>query len=825
MTQRQRTQLMLTCAAGALLLGAGSATAQTQPRGEGVVVEELVVTAGKREQTLQDVPVSVGVVTGDTIKELAITNLDELSTYVPGLVIQEGGEQTGISIRGFGASLNFGIDQSVGLFVDEVYAGRERQFRGTFLDVERIEVLKGPQGTLFGKNTIAGAVTITSGTPTHDPMLSVRGEYSPDTNLRAVEAVINGPIVSDVLAGRLAVRWADEDGYMYNTLTGEREEQETDKIIRGTLLWTPTDRLRVRAKAEWSEYERIGRAFSISEISGLAVGRPMISSPTTLLPLPAPVDVGIERRLSTYQFYDPQFDYGLNFTTSKQRETSHVEYQGAVIDARYDLGPAELRSITGYNAYESNDQRDVDWSPMPYLYEPITQEFSQWSQEFRLVSDVGEHFDYIAGLYWFKSDFFVDRRTDVDVQPFYLVNPPGTFFNPFTQLLGPPVPALRYANLRYLDQTAETYSAYGQATWHIIPDRLHLTAGLRWMRETKKATDRLDQAEFGTTRYLDPANNPADAELLAVLRTLNLNQAAFATAHSFQGENTEENVIPEAKLSWDVTDDVMLYASATKGYKGGGFNSQSSTQNEDDDFRFEPEEVVGYEFGGKLRLFDRRMNVNFALFRQDFENLQLSTWTGSGFFLTNAGSARSQGVEGDFTWQVSERLRLNGAFTLLDSTYTESVYAACNIGQLNFGQEGCFLIPAPTAANPAATRPVQDLNGKRFAAKYSYTIGGAYVQPLGDDVELMLRADAQFRARGQYALDPTLVQPAYELLDLSATFRSTDAENPWYAGVTVTNVFDERRYFMEFEAPAQVGTRIGFPAPGRMATFRVGYQW
>jgi outer membrane receptor protein involved in Fe transport len=442
------------------------------------------------------------------------------------------------------------------------------------------------------------------------------------------------------------------------------------------------------------------------------------------------------------------------------------------------------------------------------------------------VSDIGERFDYILGLYWFKTDFFVDRRTDVDINLFFLNPATGLFFRaaPFNAFFPDPDPRQRYSSLRFLDQTAETYSAYAQGTWHIIPDRLHLTAGVRWMEETKNATDRLDMAEYGTTRFLDPAN-PADAALFAQLAALNLNQGIFATRHSFVGESVEENVIPEVKLSWDVNEDIMLYGSWTKGYKGGGFNSQSATQNEEDDFRFDPETAVGWELGGKLRLLDRRMNVNFAAFRQDFEDLQLSIWTGTGFFLTNAGSARSQGLEGDVTWQATERLQLNGAFTLLDATYTESVLAACNIGQLNFGQPGCFLIPAPTAANPNAARPVQDFEGKRFAPKYNVLIGGAYVHTFTDSIELMLRADARFVAKGEFALDPTITQPAYQLLDLSATFRSTDPGNRWFAGVTVNNVFDKRRWYYEFEAPAQVGTRIGFPAPGRLATFRVGYQW
>jgi len=211
------------------------------------------------------------------------------------------------------------------------------------------------------------------------------------------------------------------------------------------------------------------------------------------------------------------------------------------------------------------------------------------------------------------------------------------------------------------------------------------------------------------------------------------------------------------------------------------------------------------------------MNLNFALFRQDFEDLQLSIWQGNGFVLTNAGAARSQGVEGDFAWQITDRFRLTGAATFIDATYTESVQVACNIGQLNFGQPGCFL--------NAQNRPVQDFNGKRFAGKYQATLGAGYIQPIGDRFELAMRADAQFRAKGEFALDPTIVQPAYQILDMGATLRPSDPDGRWSVALQVSNVFDKKRYFYEFEAPAQTGTRIGFPAPPRRYRVTLSYDF
>ena len=785
-------------AAGALLMPQAAEAASDSREAAATEVSELIVTATKRPQTLQDVPVSVSVVTGQTIKDLAIKNLDQLSSYVPGLVVREGGEQTGISIRGFGASLNFGIDQDVGLFTDEIYAGRERQFRGSFLDVENVEVLKGAQGTLFGKNTIAGAIIVRSGTPTWVPSVSVRGEYGPDTGRRAVEAVVNGPITS-TLAGRLAFRWAEEDGYIYNTLTRQSEEQEQDKIVRGTLLWKPTDDLSVRGKVEWSEYNRIGRNFKISEVSGTAVGRPRITNAVTLLPLPTPLDVGAAANLSTYRFYDPAFSPGLNYNTSKQQESAHVISKNAAVDITYDAGFATLRSITGYNSYRSNDQRDVDWSPTPFLFEPITQRFSQSSQEFRIVSAGENRFDYVAGLYWFKTDFFVDRRTDIDI---------NLFINPANNSN-----AFKWANLRYLKQTAETYSAYGQGTFHLTPS-VDLIGGLRWSRETKSVEDKFNRAAFGSTRFLD-TNNPADVALIAIGNTFA--PGISGQAHNSFGTLTEENVTPEVKVSWKPDSNLNMYASVTQGFKGGGFNANSITPDKGDQ-TFRPERSVDYELGAKVRLLDRKLAINMAAFRSDFTDLQLSIWQGTGFFLTNAGAARSQGVEGDFTLQATPRLRFTGAATLLDARYTESVDVACNIAQLNFGQGGGCHLNAQKA-------PVQDFNGRRFAAKYSATLGTGYIQPVSGNMEALFRADATFQAHGEFALDPTITEPAYQNLDVGATLRSTDSNHRWSIGLVATNVFDTSRWYYRFEAPAQTGTRIGFPAPPRRISFNVTYDW
>jgi iron complex outermembrane receptor protein len=797
----------------------------------GRTLEEVIVTAQRREQSLQDVPVAVSVVSADTIRELSLQNLDQLSSYVPGFNVREGGEQTAISLRGFATGLNFGFDQSVGLFIDGIYAGRERQFRSTFLDIGSVEVLKGPQATLFGKNTTAGAVIINTGRATHDFLADVSADFSSEIDRQVYTAVVNGGL-TDTLAGRLALRYSQEEGYLRNTFTNEREEQGEDWIARMTFEWTPSDALSVRAKLEHSEYERIGRNFNISSISGVQVGRPTCFGMATGWPCAAAAaDVGPEARLSSYRAYDPDFPFGSFDQTSKQRETADVEANNVAIRAEYEFSPdTKLVSISGYSSYDSEDQRDVDWSPTDFLYEPITQEFDQYSQELQLLSKIGERFEYLAGVHAFRNEFYVDRRTDIDIRVFLL--PFGV--QPTDPLIfGGPASDWRYAQLRFLDQETESVAAYFSGTYHFTPS-WSLTAGLRWNREDKSATDRYALAEFGTTRFLnvsrsggalvgDPADVALISRVLAVLPA-NVNGIINTSRTGIEETLTETDWSPELTLSWDVNADTMLYVRGAQGHKGGGFNSATVGQDASDR-TFDDETVTGFELGGKLRLLGGTAALNFALFHQEFKDLQTSTWVGDGFDVGNAGKSRSRGLELETLWRATEKLRLNAGLIWLDARFLENTGNACSIPQRFFPDPvpGCVFTPA----NPAAGVPasfLQDNSGDRFAPTFSGNFGIGYTAELTNSLDLQLRADLVYTGRQRNALDPTIEQGSRALLDVGATLRPAGG-NSWSIGLLVQNATDKEFYWYEFEAPSQIGTRIGFPGPPRMLTLQTRYRF
>lgn len=779
------------------------------------VLDSVVVKATRRETVLQDVPVSVSVVTGDDIRELALQNLDQLSSYVPDLTISEGGEQTSIAIRGFGSGLNFGFDQSVGMFIDGIYAGRERQFRTAFLDIGAVEVLRGPQAALFGKNTTAGAIIITTGQPTQDYSADLYAQYTSEVDLRYTQAILNGGI-TDNLAARLAVRYSNADGFMTNTFTGESEEQEEDSALRLTLLWTPTDKLTIRTKLEGSHYERDGRAFNISQVSGFETGRPRIDANGN------PVDTDITSRLSTYLAYDPNFEYDNLTQNSKQKETAKVNSKNLAVKVDYELpGDFTLTSITGYSAYDSEDERDVDWTPTNFLFEPITQDFSQYSQEFQLLSPSDRRFEYMLGAHAFKNSFYVDRRTDVDINVFLL---------PFGAVPFDPAPfggradIWQFANLRYLDQDTKSYSIYGSGTFH-FDDSWSVTGGLRYNKEEKTSTDRLYLSEFGRTRFLDPDNNPDDAAQIAAIAAVLGGDISRSLLQARVGEKqtlTEDDWSPELTLSYKLSEDASFYGRVTEGHKGGGFNAQvtGSTGAR----TFEPEKVRAYELGGKLRLLDDTASLNFALFRQDYDNLQTSVWNGEFFDVGNAGTARSQGLEADGKWLIGERLELNGSVAWIDARYVKDTTSSCSISQRYFGAPGCDVILLPDDPNaPIPTTPnAQDLVGKRFAPTISATFGAGYVVSLGDSLEVLLRGDGVHYGRNHSAAgaqDPSVIQDAKTLFDVGATLRPVDSN--WSLGFLVQNATDVEAYWYEFEAPGpQIGTRVGLPVAPRRFTIR-----
>ena len=369
-------------AAGVLLmLGVGVGPAC------GAELEEVVVTAQKREQRLQDVPLSVNTIDGDKIVDAAFGEIEDLQILVPNLTMTETGIGTQISIRGIGSGINQGFEQSVGMFVDGVYHGRAQLARAPLLDMERIEVLRGPQSILFGKNAIAGAVSMTTAKPTFEPEASITAFYEPDDSAVEFRGHVSGPF-SDTLAGRLAFLVTENDGYFENTTLGRGEPEETERVVRGTLRFEPTADFSATGMFELGQFDAAGRFLEVVN----PVERPDGIPYATVLANPDFHDAGTV--LETEQ----------DFRRQSNGDVSENTVRKGILTLEYAFESGHrLTSVTGYNSYSYNEFCDCDFTGAVIFDADTDEDFDQVSQELRIASPTGGTFEYLAGAYFQRS--------------------------------------------------------------------------------------------------------------------------------------------------------------------------------------------------------------------------------------------------------------------------------------------------------------------------------------------------------------------------------------------------------------------------------------
>ena len=349
-------------------------------------------------------------ISGEKIVAAGILGLEDLTTYVPNVsIIQNagGGSPSEITVRGIGSGNNAGFEQSVGMFIDGVYAGRSRQFLVPFLDVGSVEVLKGPQGALFGKNTVAGAMIINSAKPTDVFEAELRGRYEFEYESKEYVGIVSGPL-TDNLRGRLAATYQDFGGYMDNLVRGSEDPEVENSSIRGSLSWSPTDEVEVYAKLEYSEQETKGANTQFTSTAGNFRG--LVDHTDLITPLE-----------------DSRFDDKTTLD-SPHEEFSDTDSLNVAIQVDWELDSgATFTSLTGYSDYDSDSLMDGDTSDL-YLFEAIgDEEFEQFSQEFRLASAGGETLDYIVGVYLETQELTGRGRTDISLVPLADYLPSPTF--------------------------------------------------------------------------------------------------------------------------------------------------------------------------------------------------------------------------------------------------------------------------------------------------------------------------------------------------------------------------------------------------------------
>jgi len=611
-------------AIGLSMAGAAQAQSQATPQAEpSFQVEEIIVTARRQSERLQDVPSAVTAFSSETLYRNQTQTLGDLQSLVPNLSLHVGDASNAvIYLRGIGQidSISFN-DPGVGVYLDDVYLGR---VQGSFLEVvdpQQIEVLRGPQGTLYGRNTIGGAVKFTSEKPSAIPegyIAAAVGSYDE----RRMRGRLSGPLGSDQLLGSVAVAASSRDGYTTNLHDGQSDGDKALIAGRATLLYQPNDRFSANLTIDASQNhpDRSRTPHRETPIYSVNTGlmRPVIADPYT-------VDV-------TYN------------------DLERLDTSGVSLTLAYDSGPFTFKSISAYREMEYRTHLDLDASPDESfgIYDFETQD--QTSQELQVLYH-GDRLSAVGGLFYFQEH---DTTFGGAVAPDFFVD--IGFILPYP---------LNSSGLRVSDN--ESIAAYGQLDYELT-DRASLTVGLRYTHETKSTDNR---GEF----FL-PATAPTAEDMERLF-----GQGLGYGESGYQAEKSWDSFTPRIALNYKVSDDMLAYVSAAQGFKSGGFNGRITTTAQG----FEPETLWSYEAGLKSDLFDGRARLNLAAFFQDYTDLQLSRFAAdpiTGDFsavFDNAGGAEFYGLEAEFSGQISEALRFDGNLAYLHSEYTEYIDGGVDI--------------------------------------------------------------------------------------------------------------------------------------------------
>ncbi|MFM7275780.1 MAG: TonB-dependent receptor [Gammaproteobacteria bacterium] len=737
-----------------------------------VQLEEIIVTAQKREQSLQDVPISVNAVSGAKMEQVGITNLVRMTAYVPNFSMNQTGISSSITVRGISSGINQSFEQSVGMYNDGIYFGKAQLTRLPLFDMERIEVLRGPQPILFGKNSIAGAVSLITAKPSQVLEGSAQVLYEPDADERDYRFVVSGPL-SDSFAARLSVLYREMDGWVENVGENRDERQEEEQVIRLGGLWDVNDDLSVQFKYENATFDTVGRNIElindITREDNPPGARSYITGLTSL--------VGLLNNLVTAGVRTgPRIDgYVVDDVTQNQKrtagafDTSDNEVDNFTMNIDYQLGENTLTLVTGYVDFQADESCDCDYTSAPIIDgSELTEDFDQFSQEIRLTSPGGETVDYIAGVFYQENSL---EYTD-------LINIPT---NSLLRLLNNNFAGI--STRRVFEQDSEMWAAFAQVTWNVSED-WRLVLGGRYTQEDKEGSR--VQAHYNNLGQNVGGTNPLLNALFGNLRV---------EPNSQEGSIDESAFTPQVTVQWDVNDDVMLYASYVEGFKAGGFDNRSNADpdpavivpgtpaNAVGAWEFDKEEATSYEIGMKASI-GGVAELNAAAFYTEYDDLQTSVFDGGvGFNVANASGAEVSGVEIDGRWLISEYFTLSGSLGYLDFEFKDFDVAQCWFGQQ---------VLEPTSVTNALLDQC-DASGERkeYTPEWKGVITGDFYYPISDALELRAQVDLQYTDEYLWSpqLDPRSVQDSFT--KVNARVSLAESNDTWEIALIGNNLTDE----------------------------------
>jgi len=811
----------LFAAASTMVLGA-AAQAQVFDQvggGERRTVDVITVTAQQREESAQDVPISIGAYDTAALQASGVQDIKDLISIAPGLMVTSTQSETITTarIRGVGTvGDNFGLESSVGVYIDGVFRARNGVGFGDLGELERIEVLRGPQGTLFGKNTSAGVLNIVTAEPEFEPGGSLEYQWG-DYGHQRIAGHITGPIVEDRLAFRLFAADGQRDGFTQLVVQdqngAEVQDSETENYttVRGQLLFTPNDTTSIRLIADYSERDERCCSAVAYDYTPQAFG--LISAIGGAVNFPANPDDRIAYSNHPYE--------------------QNVEDWGISAEVDFDLSFGTLTSVTSYRNWQNSRSQDIDYSSVDLAFRDAENNFTdlkRFSQEVRL-NGVNGNLDWLVGAFYSNEDLELGDalRFGADWERYLgLVAsaPSGTLDPNFvsTTLNGlalgfiPGVPGLPgftpiapgsfFANgsgpiQDLYDQNATSWAIFTHNTYQVT-DNFAVTAGLRYTSESKEVDATFSTSPTPGCSILEayananPATawNPAAAfagtALGPLAPSLCLPYARSGLdANGYDRDRDDQQLSGTLRLTYDVSDDVMVYGGYSRGFKAGGFNLDrqfngptDATGYTNSDSSFEPEIIDSWEIGFKSQLFGNVMQVNGNLFLQQVEDFQLNTFNGLAFVVESVEESESRGIELDAFWATPvPGLDLSAGYAYVDTEYTE----------VNTGD------------------PLVDaIEGKAYSLSPEHFLTGQalYERPVFNNLVFTAAADARYVSDYNTGsdLDPEKVQDSFTLVNARIGLGREDGR--WSIEAWGRNLTDEAYAQVAFDAFAQ-GRRGG----------------
>ena len=761
-------------------------------------IQTVVVTAQSRIQTERDVPITMSVISMDQINTLGANNLAELNGYIPGLVVDDSEPtQPSFSLRGLGPSdFGIGTDAPVGIYVDGVYTGKTGGALMNFNDIQRIEVLKGPQGTLFGRNSAAGALSIVTNEPSRDREMAARvllGKFGRQDG----DVMFNTPINETTALRFTAVR-SGSDGWVKNTFDGKDYFGKDDWGTRLALKWSPSAQTKVIFSWEHEELDQTGRG-----TFGL------IRVPSGTRPPFPPSPAGSP-------FVDPR-DRNIDIDAPNWETRT---FDGATLRIETPLAGMTFQSLTAYRTFKSENITDNDGTSnfRTYLSTVDVKDESSFQQEFKL-SAKSDAFDWVAGLSYYDADAKQTLGGDGTLAALdtFFVNSPGIqaavgagflpaadLFNTFIQGSGFPPGAFDrslWHERIFFGVKTQSVSAFTDVIWHMTPST-NLTGGLRFTRDKKKVT------------WLSPAaysdGTAADAVVLGTGNFIATNVLGFTTTNILFGgpatvaatqvgtTHSWTDWSPRLVLDHKLSKDTMLFTSLSRGYQAGGYNFSVPNPTDSAAGRFEPEKMTNFEAGFKTYLRDIKLSLNASFFAYKFKNLQeislIPAPPAPPSYGVVVSDQEAKGIDFDARWKVSQTVTLFGAGEYIDMKFTK----------------GSFSHPL--------TGAVISLNGQPTGTPHWTLMGGATVKwpAFGGFAETTLQATYTGETRCnvqhlvEYACMPGVsFDPGQAKTKVDLKLAWENQSHRYGVALLVNNLLDKQ--YLEYGGGGQTAFTLGTP--------------